>query len=138
MSVAVLLALATLGGAGDSEHAALREARQHWRAQRARDYSYVLRRSCFCVPSDPVRIRVVNRRPRDTPEEFKHVDTAKELFAEAARALRSEGEHTVRYRPRRGLPILITADPIVNAADEEFSYRITKLRITRRHPPIGG
>ena len=34
--------------------------------------------------------------------------------------------------------VLISADPIVNAADEEFSYRITKLRITRRYPSSGG
>jgi hypothetical protein len=130
-------ALALAGGA-DSEQVALRTARRHWREQRARDYSYVVHRSCFCLGGGPVRIRVVNRRPRNTPETYENVDTARELFGWARRALRSEGTHTVRYRPRRGLPKLIAADPIVNAADDEFSYRITDLRITRRYPPARG
>jgi hypothetical protein len=63
----------------------------------------------------------VDRRPRHIPEEFRYMDTAKEVFAEARR-----------------LPALIAADPIVNAVDDEISYRITKLRITRRYPPNGG
>jgi hypothetical protein len=135
--VAILAAL-SLGGAGDSEQVTLRTARQHWRDQRARDYSYVVRRSCFCPAVGPVRITVVNRRPRNTPKSFDNVDTAKELFRGAAEALSGEGEHTVRYRPRRGLPTLIASDPIVNAVDDEFAYRITKLRVTRRYPPTGG
>ena len=53
MSVAVLLALATLGVVGDRSRPPLREARLHRRDQPARDYTYVLRRSCFCVPSGP-------------------------------------------------------------------------------------
>jgi hypothetical protein len=121
-----------------AERDAFHDAKRHWREQRARDYTYLIERTCFCLPEGPVRVRVVNRRPRKTPDGYESVDTARELFALAARALRSEGEHTVRYRPRLGLPKLIAADPILNAADEEYSYRITGLRITRRYPPNGG
>ncbi|MBN1529795.1 MAG: hypothetical protein JW895_12085 [Thermoleophilaceae bacterium] len=128
-------ALMLAGGSADSEHAT---ARRHWREQRARDYSYVVHRSCFCLGAGPARIRVVNRRPRDTPATFENVDTARELFAWARRALRSEGEHRVVYRPRLGLPKLIDADPIAGAVDDEYSYRVTGLRITRRYPPNGG
>jgi hypothetical protein len=137
--LAVLTAALSLGGGGGgSEQDALREARQHWREQRARDYTYVVVRTCFCPSGEPIRIRVVDRRPRDTPATYDGVDTAKELFQVAGRAIRSEGSHTVRYRPRLGLPRLISADPIVNAVDDEFSHRITKLRITRRYPSNGG
>ncbi len=120
--------------ASASERAALRAAKRRWRAQRARDYSYVFQRNCFCVDTGPVTIKVVDRRPRGTPGDYEHVDTAGELFKEAGEVLDSDGHHQVRYRVRAGLPSLIADDPIPNAVDDEYSYRITDLHITRRYP----
>jgi hypothetical protein len=105
--------------ATDAELVALDRAKERWRRQRARDYT--------------VRIEVVNRKPRGTPQFFRQADTAKELFEIARRALDSQGEHSIRYLPR-GLPRLIASDPIVNAVDDEHSYRVSDLRITRPYP----
>jgi hypothetical protein len=77
---------------------------------------------------------VVNRRPRQTPAGYRELDSAKELFAAARRAIYGGGEHTVRYLPRRGLPRSISNDPIIQAVDDEYSYTVSELRITRRYP----
>jgi hypothetical protein len=118
---------------GRAETGELHAAKQRWRDQRARDYNYVIAVNCFCFVTGPVKIRVVNRRARGTPEGFRNVDTGKELFQLARRAIDGAGQHSVRYRPRLGLPRSISDDPIPHAVDDEYSYQITKLRITRRY-----
>ena len=127
--------------------------RRRWRpGRRLPSARRSARRSGTCGPSAPGTTPTCSsallRQRRAGP------DQGRGTAAWHARHLRERGhgEGAVRSRglrapqrgplhcpllpPRRGLPSLITADPIVNAVDDEFSYRITDLRITRRYPPV--
>ena len=108
------------------------QARERWSSQHARDYTYRLRLSCFCLPTDPVKIRVRDGKPRGTPRRLRRLDTIEELFARIQEeiAKRTAGLD-VRYGPR-GVPLDFSADPIPMAIDDEYTVRVRRLRIERR------
>jgi hypothetical protein len=133
---ATALSAATAEAAGTSGSARLAAARSAWAAQRAVDYSYVIRRSCFC-PAEargPVTVNVTAGKPRGTPPMFRDVDTMGELFAEIRNQLNGDGVVRATYRKKLGAPKTLWFDPIPIAADDEVGYTITHLLITARRP----
>ena len=120
-----------------SEAGQLATAKEHWRAQHARDYSFTVEALCYCGSPHGATIRVVDRTPRDTPAPFRDIDTAGELFALARRTIAGDRSHEVRYRPHRGLPSRIAIGPVPGITDTEVTYVIGKPRITRRYRARG-
>ncbi len=128
--VLVLLALlssqAALAATDPAEAEQLAMAKERWRTQHARDYSFTVEALCFCGGPRGATITVVDRTPRHTPRRFRDIDTAGKLFALARRTIAGDRSHQVRYRPRRGLPSRIGV-----------TYVIGKPRITRRYRSTG-
>ena len=114
------------------EAAKLADARDRWRAQRALDYTFRLRLSCFCLVRDPVKIRVRDGRPRGTPPSLRRFDTVAELFARIEEEIDRGGKQLDVVYGRTGIPRDFSADPLPRAIDDEYSVTVRRLRITRR------
>lgn len=108
------------------------EARERWAVTDALDYTFRIQVMCFCPRRDPVKIRVRDGKPRGTPARLRQFDTIEELFGRIDEELDRGGDPKARYSARTGAPRRFQADPLPNAADDEYDVTIRKVRITRR------
>lgn len=126
--LSVLLAIVV--GACAKEERQLDAARRRWEAAGITSYRYDIVVRCFCPPldagvevTDGVVTAVAPLTEGATAPDGRTID---ELFADLERELASEGrgEYTIEYHPDLGYPVRVTADPILLAIDDEYSYEI--------------
>jgi hypothetical protein len=110
----------------------LAKAQALWQAKGPASYTMMQGWGCFC-PSGDYRVTVVDgkvthavtEKGEDTPQRGATVDHLYEQLAKQEVAT-----YTLRYDSALGYPTAISADPIVNAIDDEYGLRITDLRAT--------
>jgi hypothetical protein len=130
---ALLLPAAPAAADPTREAVKLAAARERWSAQHARDYTFRLRLSCFCVLREPVKIHVRDGKPRGTPRALRRFDTVPELFKRIREEIDRGGDGLdARYGALTGVPRDFSADPLPRAIDDEYSVTVRRLRITRR------
>jgi hypothetical protein len=123
----------------------LRRNQRKWAEQQAKEYQFVFRLVCFCIPefTRPVVINVregkivaVRYADRDqapiAPENFNRYQTVDELFAIIQQAIEQKAHRiNVTYHPKRGAPTSVFIDYSANMADEERGYEIRALKVKR-------
>lgn len=137
--LAATLSLALLGcrdGTSPlSQRLELQANRAKWQRAALASYTVVLRESCFCAYTQPVRLYVVNDvivralpfsgDSAVSPAFFPTVDR---LFAFIDDAIaRHAAVLRVTYDPTLGYPVEIVYDGAVNVADDEVTYRLSDL-----------
>ena len=137
---AVLVTLAACGTLGplDGPLEELEQARERWEAYEPANYSYAVRRLCFCAPESigPVRVVVSNGivvearyvATSDTvPTSFRSLFPAVEgLFDILEDAYDNDASDVdVTYDPNTGVPTNFFIDYIENAIDDEVGYEVT-------------
>ncbi|MEO7456430.1 MAG: DUF6174 domain-containing protein [Gemmatimonadaceae bacterium] len=145
LSVAVLVAASAcsgtlLTGNDGGRQADLTAARLRWNSTRPAKYEYTLTISCFCAFSRPVTVTVdgttvVSRTYADdgTPftssfaASFPTIDGLFDIVADAISRKAATLESS--YDPVTGIPLTVTIDYVVNAADDEVSYRATNFKL---------
>jgi hypothetical protein len=115
----------------------LDDAEARWKAHNLTKYSFTQRRSCFCVPQNyPLTVQMDSlgniasvRDARGTAVNATSVRTIAQMFADI-RTLQSRAEASVqvKYDSVYGYPRSIIADPIKNAADDEYSLETSLVR----------
>jgi hypothetical protein len=110
--------------------AALDAAEAKWTAAGHRDYSFRIRRYCFCFLGalGPAKIKVTGGRPHGGGKWFKEENTIEELFETIRANLDSDG-FEVRYGAKLGVPKAISLDPSLMTADEEVGYEVDRFRL---------
>ena len=131
LALAFLLAAAAPAGAAQDERTEWAKARERWAEIDARDYSFRVRISCFCPTREFVKVRVRDGKPRAAPRRLRRFDTVDELFDRIAEQIERGGGAQARYAERTGVPRSFSADPLPNAADDEYDVAVKRLRITR-------
>jgi len=133
--VAVLLACAACGGAASPEASDLARARSLWEAAGITSYRYTIDRVCFCPPvSKTVTVvdgAVTSVEVTPANSAFTTGWTMEELFDELDAILNrtDRGDVAVEYDAERGYPKSVTADPVLRATDDEFSYTVTDFEV---------
>jgi hypothetical protein len=118
-------------GTPSPEVTALESAQTRWQAASIASYRYTIARFCFCpLVTQVVTVRngeVVSVEAAPGSEGTRDGMTVDELFDELDQILGASqhGEVTADYDPDMGVPLTVSADPTVNAIDDEFSYTIT-------------
>lgn len=107
------------------------DARQRWERAGIDDYRMVVDVRCFCPFSGPATVEVADGELRsvDAPDDQNYGGTAltvDAIFDEIA-AARTDGDVDVAYDADLGYPVTADLDPILNAVDDEISYRILEL-----------
>lgn len=122
----------------DDERERLEAARAAWESQDIDDYSYVLRRICFCAgTTQPARIVVENGETVsvtivETGEpvgehEVEFFLTIPGLFDFVEDAIDREAHSIdVAYDPDRGIPLTISIDYEELAVDEEMAFEASQ------------
>jgi hypothetical protein len=115
----------------------LDDAEARWKAHNLTKYSFTQRRSCFCIPQNyPLTVQMDSlgniasvRDARGTTVNATSVRTIAQMFADI-RTLQSRAEASVqvKYDSVYGYPRSIIADPIKNAADDEYSLETSLVR----------
>jgi len=125
-----LVLLTLVAGACSREERQLDAARRRWEAAGITTYTYTIVMSCFCPPLDAV-VEVVDGRVVSVTPFFigsitPEARTVEELLADLEQELASadRGDYTIEYDPELGYPVLVVADPIRQAIDDEYSYSI--------------
>jgi Family of unknown function (DUF6174) len=139
LSLAVLPACDMMGSEDAEERARLLQARSRWRAAGISDYSYEVRKLCFCPPEvvGPFAITVrggavasvvyVPTGAAVVPLAERH-PTVDGLFAVVEATLeRNPDRLTIDYDSALGYPRRIDVDTIVRAADDEVTYEAASL-----------
>ena len=119
----------------DDEPQMLADARARWEAAGFDDYRMVIEIQCFCAFTGPVAVDVRDGQPTNiTPTDDARGDAAhlgSELTVTAIfdsiAAAQSEGDVDVAFDPDLGYPIFAALDPMLNAIDDETTYRILEL-----------
>jgi hypothetical protein len=125
----------SLGGSDDREHD-LERARVLWRAAGIRDYTYRLRRICFCLPeslgpawvtvrgsvlvTEVVYVDGGEPMPEQYAEGFLSVEGLFDLIDDALE--RGAAVVDVTYDPETGVPLDVFIDYEARMADEEMGY----------------
>lgn len=110
--------------------AKLDAAEQRWEDARIRDYSYRIRRVCFCPPEfrREVKILVRNGKPRKPPRSYRDVSKVEKLFAVVRDGIEAEAEVVRARYGANGAPRSIYIDRSFMIADEEIGYEIARFR----------
>lgn len=118
------------------DHSSIPDPRARWQAYHLTDYVYDQQNSCFCVYGNEVcRVVVRDNKVADVikksdgkslinspaAQRYKTVD---ELF-DLAGSLHADSVASlvITYDARFGYPSLISVDPNIHIADEEYSYQ---------------
>jgi len=139
--LALILAMALAAPAASFSHpeeidssarAKLERAEQRWKDRRVLDYTYRIRRICFCPPefTRKVTIEVRNGTPRRTPRMYREVNRVEKLFDVIREGLDAE-RLEARYHSKTGVPRSIYIDRSFMIADEEIGYESTRFRVLR-------
>lgn len=110
--------------------AALDAAEAKWTAAGHRDYSFRIRRFCFCFQPalGPAKIQVRDGKPHGGGKWFREENEIDELFETIRANLDSDG-FEVRYGAKLGVPKVISLDPSLMTADEEVAYEVDRFRL---------
>jgi hypothetical protein len=113
--------------------AALDAARQRWAAAGLRDYRFTVALQCFCIGdvTEPRVLTVRRGKPRKPPRHLRNVATVRRLFARVQDAIDAGLARLVVRYGERGLPRLVAIDSSLMIADEEVTYRASRLRALR-------
>jgi hypothetical protein len=109
----------------------LRAAEAHWASKDISTYRFTLTYSCFCPWTDPMAVVVVDDQVTSVTMNGEAVANAGglpllvESAFEQVRSSLDAHEIEAAFDPEFGFPSRVIADPIENAVDEEFSFRIT-------------
>jgi hypothetical protein len=136
ITVGLLAAIGAQSACGSTspQESELARARQRWALSNIRSYDYTAVRSCFCAPAAlrPVTVTVTNgavtqRVYADTgdpvPSTATEFTTVEALFDIIQAAIaRHAAVVDVTYDPQRGVPLSISIDNNLQAADDEVSY----------------
>lgn len=136
MLLAALLALPAPARAADpaiedgSAQRALDEARGLWAGRGLADYSFRVRRSCFCPPEFTVRRRVRVRagKPVAPPAEVARYASVPRLFAVVQDAIDDRADRLEVAYGDAGMPRRIYVDRSAYIADEELGLTTRGLR----------
>ena len=141
--VAIPLASCSLlqSGQNDEAQAQLNRQRRHWRAQEIGDYSFTVRRLCYCPETytSPVVVRVSDGEVRDlayegsgeavAPEHAQFWPAVEGLFDLVQDAIDRDADSLrVDYHPLLGYPISIQIDYEEMMVDEELTVTASDLR----------
>jgi Family of unknown function (DUF6174) len=139
IALAAFPACDLMGNKDAEERARLLHARARWHAAGISDYSYEMRKLCFCPPEvvGPFAITVrggavasvvyVSTGAAVVPVAERH-PTVDGLFAVVEATLeRNPDRLTIDYDSELGYPRRIEVDTIVRAADDEVTYEATSL-----------
>lgn len=130
---ATLLAGCDVFGLDEGVEADLKDQKQEWLAQNYRDYSYEFQRSCFCgevrrmvvtVRNDEVTSVVVKATGEPVTQFLDSYYTITELYDYLIGVADGADSMDVAFDDERHIPVTVSADPIRNAADDEFSLDI--------------
>jgi hypothetical protein len=138
---ALLLGVALLAPAAEGEvvdpQAALDANRARWDAANVPDYQYRMQRGCFCAPelTEPgiVKVRDGAIQSVESPDGLSLLDpadylTIDGLFDVIQDAIDAGADaFQVTYDETFGVPISISVDYLLPAADDEISYSATEL-----------
>lgn len=134
----LLMGVACAKGPLDGERSSLAAAEARWKASGPRDYTFDIRRMCFCpfVPtlrvvvrgSEPVSaVDATTGAPVDTAL-FRDLLTVDRVFAHLRDILdRRPAKFDVEYDAQLGYPRRADLDPIANAIDDEQVIQIVAL-----------
>jgi hypothetical protein len=109
----------------------LRAAEARWASKDISTYRFTLTYSCFCPWTDPMAVTVVDDQVTSVTMNGESVANAGglpllvESAFEQVRSSLDAHEIEAAFDPEFGFPSRVVADPIENAVDEEFSFRIT-------------
>lgn len=120
---ALLILLALPAAAHATPQQDLDAAEQVWAARGIDDYSYLLRRSCFCPPGygDEKRMVVVDGAPAQPKEAFATVPA---LHAYIQKSIDDKAER-VEVTYEKGVPVGIYVDQSSQIADEELGLSVS-------------
>ena len=118
---------------GINEDPDLSAAWQSWQSKGIDDYVISVRRSCFCIPTDPVRTVIRNDTTRRVTQGERRLAPRRgwsmdELFS-LIRSAGAEADRVDVEWTRRGVPASIAIDPDLHAADEETYYTVSVVRL---------
>lgn len=138
-----LLALAACGdGLPVSTHfvLTLRAAHHRWQASGIDSYELIVRRICYCLSVDPVRVRVVNgvvvsrtfvSTGDPVPSAYAELyPDVPGLFAIVEEAARDADDLDTRFDATYGFPAEIAIDWNATMVDDEVTYRTETFTIT--------
>lgn len=115
----------------------LSAARNLWKASGIRNYRFSFSASCFCLPRDPVKIKVRGSKVRLSDPDWFGPRTVPGLFKVVQRAIgQSAARLDVTYSRTKGVPRRIAIDEDRMITDEEVAYTVSKFRKIRRHKPV--
>lgn len=113
--------------------ASLRAARARWESAGINSYEMTVRRLCFCVLTDPVRIVVedgvvISRTVMTTGQplatrEAEYYPDVPGLFAIVEEAIREADDFDSAFDATYGFPTLISVDWAADYVDDEIVYR---------------
>ena len=117
----------------------LKDRQQKWTSLGITSYTFDYARSCFCGgPFGPVRIVVRNGQivsatelqPTQPAQPLppNWAKTIDQLFAELIRTAEDAHELRLTFDTQFHFPAEVSADPIKNAIDDEFSLRLTNFQ----------
>jgi Family of unknown function (DUF6174) len=122
----------------ENEREALLASMSRWENRGVGDYTFVVRRSCFCGDDTtrPVRVEVrdgavVSRTYADTgapapADRFEPFDTVEDLFALVGEAIENEAyEVDAVYDAVLGYPVDVAIDYARDAVDDEGGFVLT-------------
>ena len=123
----------------DSDFDRYERARAQWERSSDGNYDMTLTISCFCAFEGPMIVSVRNgdvvaaRRVSDgqpvNAQTLQYIPSVDGIFDRIRDALRgNHGTIELEFEPFAGYPIRANLDPIVNAVDDEVSYRIDNMQ----------
>lgn len=112
--------------------AKLNQAERRWEEKGVLNYTYRIRRICFCSRefTRKVTISVQNGKSRNTPRAYRDVNKVEKLFEVIRDGLDAEILEA-RYRSGTGVPRSIYIDRSFMIADEEIGYEITRFVVPK-------
>jgi hypothetical protein len=115
--------------------AAVDEARSLWRESGINSYRFTIKWSCFCPPThsviEVIDGAVISVAALNADANVGSLETTiDDLFREVTSAARGFGDDgpgrvTAVFDPAFGFPVSVSADPILDATDDEFGWEIT-------------
>lgn len=110
--------------------------RELWNEHKLQNYSYIIRRSCFCIP--PNHLAMSFEDGEITSTQILDGNVGDEIYAEyftidyvfdlIQNTLDNEGEAHVEYDEQYGFPKVANLDPYLQAVDDEVYYSISNFR----------
>jgi Family of unknown function (DUF6174) len=105
-----------------------------WKAERPRNYSFTLERTCFCAPrllSARFQVtggvsKMVSSNAAVAREQFQAYVSVDKIFKAAREILQNGGRVAVTYDAKRVEPVQIILDRNIQATDDELYLTVSK------------